>query len=180
MTGARKMRFKPSLKQTVAEHEKAIRWMCNMAGKPVPAEFAEKPAAPAKPKAASKPTTPTDKNDLEAAVQREVFSVLAKHPAVLFAVRQNSGMAMSGDAPVFFYRWARRNGLDMTLTDFWGLLTDGRMFCMECKRRDWKRVSGAREIQQQEFINVVRSAGGVGGFVTCAEDAIAILSQPLS
>ena len=174
MTGTRTMRFKPSLKQTVADHEKAIRWMCNMAGKPIPAEFAERAPEPAK--QPRKPPTATDKSQLEAAVQREVFSVLAKHPAVLFAVRQNSGMAMSGDSPIWFYRWARRNGLDMTLTDFWGMLRDGRMFCMECKRRDWKRVSGAREIQQQEFINVVRSAGGVGGFVTSAEDAIALLS----
>lgn len=170
------MRFKPSLKQTVAEHEKAIRWMCQMGGKPIPPEFAEKPVEPVKPKAARKPPVATAKNDLEAAVQREVFSVLAKHPAVLFAVRQNSGAAMSGNAPVFFYRWARRNGVEMVVTDFWGLLRDGRMLAIEVKRRDWKRVSGAREIQQQAFIDVVKSAGGVGGFVTCAKDALAILS----
>ena len=170
------MRFKPSLKQTVSDHEKAIRWMCNMAGKPIPAEFAEKPVAEKPAPKPRKPPTPTDKSQLEAAVQREVFSVLAKHPAVLFAVRQNSGAAMSGDAPVFFYRWARRNGIEMVVTDFWGLLRDGRMLALEVKRRDWKRVSGAREQQQQAFIDVVKSAGGVGGFVTSAEDAIALLS----
>lgn len=147
-----------------------------MAGKPIPAEFAEKPVAEKPAPKPRKPPTPTDKSQLEAAVQREVFSVLAKHPAVLFAVRQNSGMAMSGNSPIWFYRWARRNGIEMTLTDFWGLLRDGRMFCMECKRRDWKRVSGAREIQQQAFIDVVKSAGGVGGFVTSGEDALALLS----
>ncbi len=179
MTATRKMRFKPSLKQTVAEHEKAIRFMCKMAGKPIPEAFAEKPVAPEPDKPPAKPRKPpvaTDKHDLEAAVQREVFSVLAKHPAVLFAIRQNSGMAMSGDSPIWFYRWARRNGLDMTLTDFWGVLRDGRMFALECKRRDWKRVSSAREIQQQAFIDVVKSAGGVGGFVTCAEQAMEILN----
>lgn len=174
------MRFKPSLKQTVAEHERAIRWMCQMGGKPIPPEFAEKAAALAATAKPRKPPLATDKNDLEAAVQREVFSVLAKHPSVLFAVRQNSGAAMSGDVPIWFYRWARRNGIDMTLTDFWGMtLHSDRgfvMFAIECKRRDWKRVSGAREIQQQAFIDVVKSAGGVGGFVTCAEDALAILS----
>ena len=176
MTKPRTMRFKPSLKKTVAEHEKAIRWMCNMAGKPVPEEFAEKPAAPvATPKPRKQPTA-SDPHQLEASAQREVFSVLAKHPAVLFAVRQNSGAAMSADTPIWFYRWARRNGVEMTLTDFWGMLRDGRMFAMECKRRDWRKVSGAREIQQQAFIDVVKSAGGVGGFVTCAEDAIALLS----
>ena len=61
MTGKpRTMRFKPSLKQTVAEHEKAIRWMCTMAGKPVPAEFAEKPAEPEPIKAPRKPNVPSD------------------------------------------------------------------------------------------------------------------------
>jgi hypothetical protein len=64
----------------------------------------------------------------------------------------------------------------MVVTDFWGLLRDGRMLALEVKRRDWKRVSGAREQQQQAFIDVVKSAGGVGGFVTSAEDALALLS----
>lgn len=40
----------------------------------------------------------------------------------------------------------------------------------------WKRVSGTRELQQSNFIDVVKSAGGVGGFVTCAEDAMEILN----
>ena len=178
MTTSRKMRFKPSLKQTVAEHEKAIRWMCKMAGKPIPPEFAEKAAAPAATPKPRKAPTATDKQDLEAAVQREVFSVLAKHPSVLFAVRQNSGAAeMESGRTIWFYRWARRRGVDMVLVDFWGIFTDGRMFVLECKKRKWKRsLSDDRENKQQAFIDVVKSAGGVGGFVTCAEDALALLS----
>ena len=169
----RTMKFKKSFKQTVADNEQAIRNLCVAAGKPIPAEFAAKPVAPPKPR---KPATASDPHELEASVQREVFSVLAKHPAVLFAVRQNSGAAMSGNVPIWFYRWARRNGVEMTLTDFWGMLRDGRMFCMECKKRSWKKVTGTREMQQSNFIDVERSAGGVGGFVTCAEDALALLS----
>lgn len=167
------MRFKKSFKQTVADNEQAIRNLCVAAGKPIPAEFAAKPVIAPKPRKAS---VASDPHQLEASVQREVFSVLAKHPRVLFAVRQNSGAAMSGNVPIWFYRWARRNGVEMTLTDFWGVLRDGRVFAMECKRRDWKRVSGTREMQQQAFIDVVKSAGGVGGFVTNAEQALAILS----
>ena len=169
----RPMRFKKPLKQTVAENEQALRWMCNMAGKPIPEEFEAKPVAPPKPRKAS---VASDPHELEASVQREVFSVLAKHPGVLFAVRQNSGAAMSGNVPIWFYRWARRNGIEMTLTDFWGMLRDGRMFALECKKRSWKKVSGTREMQQQAFIDVVKSAGGIGGFVTCAEDAMEILN----
>ena len=178
MTGTRTMRFKPSLKQTVSDHEKAIRWMCNMAGKPIPAEFAERAPEPAKPKSTRKPPTPTDKSQLEAAVQREVFSVLAKHPSVLFAVRQNSGAAETESGrSIWFYRWARRRGVEMVLVDFWGLFTDGRMFALECKKRKWKRsLSDDRENKQQAFIDVVKSAGGVGGFVTSGEDALALLS----
>ena len=169
----RAMKFKKSFKQTVADNEQAIRNLCVAAGKPIPEQFAAKPVAVPKPR---KPSVASDPHELEASVQREVFSVLAKHPAVLFAVRQNSGAAMSGNVPIWFYRWARRNGVEMTLTDFWGMLRDGRMFCMECKKRSWKRVTGTRELQQSNFIDVVRSAGGVGGFVTCAEDALALLS----
>ena len=172
------MKFKKSHKQTVADNEQAIRNLCVAAGKPIPAEFAAKPVAAPKPR---KPPTASDPHELEASVQREVFSVLAKHPAVLFAVRQNSGAAMSGNVPIWFYRWARRNGVEMTLTDFWGMLNRGDrgfyMFALECKRRDWKRVTGTRELQQSNFIDVVRSAGGVGGFVTCAEDAMEILRE---
>ena len=169
----RAMKFKKSLKQTIAENNKGHALWGAMSGKPVPEDFQSKPEPAKTPR---KPATASDPHELEASVQREVFSVLAKHPAVLFAVRQNSGAAMSGNVPIWFYRWARRNGVEMTLTDFWGMLRDGRMFCMECKKRSWKRVSGTREMQQSNFIDVVRSAGGVGGFVTCAEDALALLS----
>ena len=173
----RAMKFKKSLKQTIAENNKGHALWGAMSGKPVPAEFAAKPVVAPKPR---KPSVASDPHELEASVQREVFSVLAKHPSVLFAVRQNSGAAMSGNVPIWFYRWARRNGVEMTLVDFWGMLNRGdRGFCMfalECKRRDWKRVSGTRELQQSNFIDVVRSTGGVGGFVTCAEDAMEILN----
>ena len=170
----RAMKFKKSLKQTIAENNKGHALWGAMSGKPVPEDFQSKPE-PAKPP--RKPPTASDPHELEASVQREVFSVLAKHPSVLFAVRQNSGAAMSGNVPIWFYRWARRNGVEMTLTDFWGMLRDGRMFAMECKKRSWKKVTGTREMQQSNFIDVVRSAGGVGGFVTCAEDAMRVLNE---
>ena len=169
----RTMKFKKSLKQTIAENNKGHALWGAMSGKPVPEDFQSKPE-PAK--TTRKPSVASDPHELEASVQREVFSVLAKHPAVLFAVRQNSGAAMSGNVPIWFYRWARRNGVEMTLTDFWGMLRDGRLFCLECKKRSWKKVSGTRELQQSNFIEVVRSAGGVGGFVTSAEQALALLS----
>ena len=38
------------------------------------------------------------------------------------------------------------------------------------------RLRLVEEALQQAFINVVKSTGGVGGFVTCAEDAMEILN----
>ena len=163
---------RPTLKDTVAANERALRGLCRAAGKPIPPGFEERAVEAKKPRAAP---TPTDPTQLEAAVSREIAEVLAIHPKVLFAVRQNSGMSEFGENKVWFYRWARRRGVEMTLTDYWGCLTDGRMFAIEAKRRSWTRVSDKREEMQQAFINVVISAGGVGGFATSGEQALEIL-----
>ena len=118
----------------------------------------------------------SDANELEAAVMREVASVVAKHPKVLYAVRQNSGGAQDQyGVPIFFYRFLRLNGHDMTLTDVWGVTTTGKLFAIEAKRRNWTRVSGTREERQRKCIEVVKSVGGIGGFVTSGEQAMEIL-----
>jgi hypothetical protein len=122
-------------------------------------------------------TKATDDSELEASVLREVAALLSVHPRVIFAVRQNSGMSYNdGGAPVYFYRWARSKA-KMRITDFWGMLTDGRMFALECKRRSWKSPSGDREGEQQAFLMTVRNSGGVSGFVTSAEQAQAIIES---
>lgn len=169
--GSLAMKRKP-LRDTIAANERALRGLCFAAGKPIPAGFEERATEPVKQRAVAKPTDPTQ---LEAAVSREIAEVLARHPKVLFAVRQNSGMSEFGENKVWFYRWARRRGVEMTLCDYWGCLTDGRMFAIEAKRRSWTRVSDKREEMQQAFINVVISAGGVGGFATSGERALEIL-----
>lgn len=122
-------------------------------------------------RAAGKPL----ENDVNAAVA----DVLAAHPMVLFAVRQNSGalpyQAASGKViPVWFYRWVKKPAR-MRIVDHWGLLTDGRMVALESKRPGWKGPTDQREFEQLEFINNVKAAGGIGGFVTCAEEALALL-----
>ena len=176
----RAMKFKKSFKQTVADNEQAIRNLCVAAGKPIPEQFAAKPVAVPKPR---KPSVASDPHELEASVMTDVSDLIAVHPAILWAVRQNNGSAVTESGrPILFYRWARRRGVEMVITDFWGMLMDGRMFAIEAKARRWKGVGtgdtekAIRERKQQAFINVVKSAGGVGGFVTCAEDALALLS----
>lgn len=172
------MNKKISLRDQLDANQKALEGLCRMAGKPAPP-----PAIVMKPKRvyASKPKSETDTS--EDAVMREVAEVIQKHPSILFSVRQNSGSAEMGGRPVWFWKWLRRNGVEMTITDIWGMLTDGRMFAIEVKERNWKGVGSGdtakatRERRQEAFINVVISRGGVGGFVTCAEDAIKCLSK---
>ena len=182
MTGARKpMRFKPSLKQTYADTAKGMAIWSAASGKPTPAGFEAPAPTPVKARQ-QKPKSPT----AEASVMTDIADVYKNHPNILFAVRQNSGSAERNGVPVWFWKWMRRNGVEMTLTDTWGMLLDGRMFAIEAKRPGWKGVGtgdseqAVKERRQQNFINVVKVGGGVGGFVTSAEDAIAILSQPLS
>jgi hypothetical protein len=116
-----------------------------------------------------------DDDDREETVMREVSALLAHHPKVLFAIRQNSGMSENASGtPIWFYRWVRSR-TKMRVTDFWGLLTDGRMFALEAKNRLWKAPSGEREFEQQEFLTAIREAGGVAGFVTSAAQAQKII-----
>lgn len=122
----------------------------------------------------------SDGDELESAVLREVGELLAWHPKVLFAVRQNSGAAYlpgknGADMPVFFYKIIRTRYGPMRLPDFWGLLTNGRMFAVECKRRSWSRPTDQREREQQAFLEMVKHAGGVALFTTSAGAVLAAL-----
>lgn len=167
-------RKKPTLNETIRGNEKALKWMCLMAGKPIPEGF----DTPEVVKKARAVVNPSDPNELESSVMYEVAGILAKHPNVLFAIRQNSGsMEVESNGkkmPIWFYRWARSRE-HMTLPDYWGLLTDGRMFAIECKRRNWTKPTGEREGKQLAFILTVKYAGGVGGFVTCGEQVLELL-----
>ncbi len=173
MSMTMKLKRKPTLRETLQATEKAMRFHAAMSGKP----FAEEFAAPAvKERKPVQTRQMSDANELEAAVMREVATVVAKHPRVLFAVRQNSGGAYDQHGvPIFFYRLLRMNGKDFTLVDVWGLTTSGKFFAIEAKRRNWTKISNDRERKQNEFIEIVKSVGGVGGFVTSGEMALSIL-----
>lgn len=127
-------------------------------------------------------TTPrlSDPADTEGPVASAIAELLARHPKVLFAVRQNGG-AFTYDtkdgrsAPVWFYRIL--TGSEITITDFWGLLKDGRPFAIEAKRPSWKEPKLPREFKQAAFIMLMRNIGGKGGFATSVEEAAAILDS---
>jgi len=115
----------------------------------------------------------------EAEVLRAVTDLLAAHPRVAFAIRQNSGAASYETAqgrlaPVRFYKWIKRPE-PMTLPDIWGMLTDFRPFCFEVKRSNWREPHDARELEQSAFIDMIKRAGGIGAFITDAEQVNALL-----
>lgn len=174
----RKIAKKLSIQDIREANAKAMRGLMDMAGKPMPPEL----EAPERKATRSATVNHSDANELEASVMREVGHLLAVHPAVLFAVRQNSGAMQvenSGKtSPIWFYRWARSK-TKMRITDYWGMTTDGRMFAIECKRRNWTKPSGEREGEQLAFILTVKYAGGRGGFATSVEHAKLILESQL-
>lgn len=118
-------------------------------------------------------TNRSDEWELEASVISEVGQLLAVHPAVLCAWRQNSGSVSDGERPVWFWKWVRKPR-QMTLTDFLAFSTSG-FVALECKRRSWKFTGTEREIAQASFIDFVKAQGGRGGFVTCADEARKII-----
>jgi len=162
------MKTRKSLRDTLAETQTGMDAWANAFGKPkqdigVPEKRAH--------------TKRMADDDSEASVMREVGELLSVHPKVLFAVRQNSGMAYSeSKAPIYFYRWARSK-VKMRISDFWGMLTDGRMLALEVKNRKWTKPSGEREAEQQNFLLTVKYAGGVSGFVTSATQAQSIIES---
>ena len=119
----------------------------------------------------------SEKEELEGSVLKEVGKVIALSPNVVMAWRQNGGAAQAADGVfrIWFYRWVKAPVKEIVLVDFVGVLKSGFMFAIECKRRDWHYAASDREIAQANFMGQVKARGGKAGFVTCAEQAQAIL-----
>lgn len=56
--------------------------------------------------------------------------------------------------------------------DLIGWLHDGRFLSVECKHEGWKlpRTPSAREEAQMRWVQMIRNAGGVAGFVASVAD----------
>ena len=116
---------------------------------------------------------------LEADVLRAVGELLAVHPKVLFAVRQNSGALPYKDTrgamiPVWFYKIVRSRE-KVRISDYWGLLISGRMFAIECKRPSWIEVRNDREREQEAFLRLITLCHGSAGFARSSEEAKRII-----
>ena len=173
---ARRFGFKPSLRDTQLANLRALEFMSGAAPDSRSEEvaaFIEQARASVKP-APRKRATSGVRRDLEGPVVSAIGDLLAVHPKVLFAVRQNTGAASyeaaSGRyAPVLFYRLLTHSPKDITITDFWGILKDGRMLAVEAKAPTWDKIRTDRELRQEMFLMLVRNCGGVALFATSAD-----------
>lgn len=176
------LRFRPSLREQVKAAKIANDYYAISAGKePFPGldmDRIHKTRMPRDPRAIrAKPV------QREAPVVAAIAELLAVHPRVLFAVRQNSGMASyeakSGRyAPVYFYKIL--TGQPVTITDFWGILRPENghpslPFCIEAKRPGWSGPRDEREQKQALFISLIKNVGGAAGFATSVEEARKII-----
>ena len=163
---------KKPLRETLRENQRGLDTWAKMYGKEQTVHIDVKPKREIK--------NHSDKYELEASVIADISKLLAHHPQVLFACRSNSGAAyMMGrdgkEMPVTFNRIIR-SPVEMRISDFWGILSNGRPFAIECKRRNWTKPTDQREHEQAAFLQMVRDAGGVGIFATCAEDVMRVIN----
>ena len=172
-------RGRKSLRDILLENQAANKFYQAMLGGETPPQVIKIPDAPKKRILRENPIGEQDYS--ESGVLKEISELLAKHPKVLIAVRQNSGATSYENTagktiPLWFYRWIRRPE-DMTIVDFWGFTTDFKPFAIEAKNRKWKKCSDKRELNQLAYIKQIISFGGRAGFATCLEDAISILKE---
>lgn len=173
-----KRRFlKPSHLDILRANDKAQRFYAAMSGLDTADELLNN--------VAEKRTRKPSGESLERDVLTEVSELLAVHPAILFAVRQNSGALyyQRGDqrggksVPVHFFKWLRRR-TQMRLVDIWGATTDGRLLAIELKKPSWGGPSDDREREQRAFLECILTAGGRAGFARSASEALGIIDGP--
>lgn len=69
-------------------------------------------------------------------------------------------------------------GLMKGSSDLIGLVKpSGRFIALEVKLPGWKRPRNQHEREQQEFIDMIRSAGGYGAFVTSVDTAMVCVDE---
>lgn len=100
---------------------------------------------------------------LEADSLAEVIPALRTHHTVAWGRRQNTGAAKVGGRFIKF-GWAG-------CTDLLGMIKDGRLLAVECKRPKGGRLS----IEQAHFIAMVNQFGGCAFVANGAKDVFNIL-----
>ena len=102
--------------------------------------------------------------DSEKSVLKRVRAALRKHPNVAFCWREQSGIFTEGNRTISVGFKGK--------PDLVGMLRSGRFYAIECKNSD----GGEQTAEQAYYLSLVRSAGGLAGFASSVEEAIAIIS----
>jgi hypothetical protein len=168
-----------SLRDTMLANKAALDFMADGAGKP----RLDITLPPAPKKRVVRERTAADPA-LEGEVLNAICDLLAAHPRVILAVRQNSGAMpylnnRGKQVPVWFYRWIKRPD-KMRVSDIWGFLdTRGffQHFAIEVKREGWKEPRDQREFEQAAYLAQIRYLGGCAGFATSVEQAREIIES---
>jgi len=157
------MRGRRTLREVMTDHQRTEDTLAALWGKPrrelpIPAE--PKKRAPAKP--SGEPS--------EAEILRAIIQLLHRHPRVAQAWRQNSGtfQERNRDGSTRYIRANTQKGM----SDIMGILKDGRTLAIEVKSRTGRMRPG-----QEEFLQTIRSAGGVAGVCRSVEDAVKLLGD---
>jgi hypothetical protein len=157
------MRGRRTLREIMLANQASMDVYAAMSGKPrvefdIPPEPRKR--APAKP--SGEPS--------EAQILRAIMALLRHHPRVAQYWRQNSGtfQERNRDGSVRYIRANTQKGM----SDIMGVLKDGRTLAIEVKSRTGRMRPG-----QEEFLQTIRSAGGVAGVCRSVDDAQRLLGD---
>lgn len=169
------MKRRPTLRETIAKNQTAMDLYAAMSDRPrvvfeAPPEPVKRAKRPTAAVAAAEP------RGTEADVMRAVHAFLRVHPRVAWFMRINSGAVSDGDRHVAFYRlWMRGSRVKTKgMADYLGMLDDGRLFLLECKRPGLRKATP----EQQELLEFCRWHGGLAAVVQSVEDVAEVLGSP--
>ena len=157
------MRGRKTLREVMLAHQKSEALYAALAGKPV--REIDIPPEPKK-RAPAKPGGEPSESD----ILRAIMQLLKRHPRVAQCWRQNSGTfaERNRDGSTRYIRANTARGM----SDIMGVLRDGRTLAIEVKSRTGRMRPG-----QEEFLQTIRSAGGVAGVCRSVEDAQRLLGD---
>jgi hypothetical protein len=151
----------------MTDHQRTEDTLAALWGKP----RRELPIPPEPKKRAKREPAPAEQREpSEAEILRAIIQLLHRHPRVAQAWRQNSGtfQERNRDGSVRYIRANTAKGM----SDIMGVLKDGRTLAIEVKSRTGRMRPG-----QEEFLQTIRSAGGVAGVCRSVEDALKLLGD---
>ena len=147
------------LSETMRMNRAAMRSMCTTQAQLDALERDFPEDAPVKPRAERKASGEPS----EAQILKAIMQYLRRHPKVATVARYNSGTFREGN------RFIRAN-TQRGQSDIQGMLKGGRVFCLEAKSR-----TGRATPEQLQYLQTIRSAGGIGEVVRSVDDVIRIL-----